>query len=317
MKISESELRLIIRSSLLNEVTSFGQNANYASIEDIADCPFYTEIPAKFANLFNTRFAGFFVSKLLSMMPSKKLKQFLGNDFETLGIGQGRNAGIVDDLDPKNIAEIMKSNNAIQIIAGYFNSYLYFMGTSCLAYYYLGEILTMIGMLLGDVDATAAGQRSKDNAASFSFKFTEGISERSKQLSRRSSDVISPFAFYALPRLAAEGTNHDDVDLLKKDLEDYQSKFNEIESINDDKPGRFFSAACRILNLKDTNFFITNEEKFKGHPANRDAVEEMKKDVKASLIVALREAVQAYETPMNNNSDFKQEVDNFFTRNNL
>ena len=314
MHIKESKIRQIIREALLKEITDFGAGIRVQSEKKISECPFYTEIPAKFAKLFKSTSAQEFKGTLVSMFPG------LESDLSQVGFGEKETAasGIVKNIDPTDPSDILRSNDPVQILAAYFNTYLYSIGVGCLEFYYLGETLSALGLLLGDEEAKMAGDISKDNAGITNVDFVEGINQRAKAMEKSSDSAgafISPYAFYVFPKLSEQGANTDDTALLQEDLIVYQDKIDEIEALSDVYPDRCFSSISRILDIKRTSFFQASEGMFDQLGKNKELVEDMKKKALASLLVALGKARLSYVDAERSNPEFKRIIRDFAIKN--
>jgi len=313
MLIKEAKIRKLIRQALLSEITDFGSGDIGASLDEAIDCPYYAEIPEKLADIFNSTSAQQFVNKLSAKFPK------LGKDFKSLGVGQTSSKdGITrGGLNPADIGSVTKSDNAIQILAGYFNSYLYVIGFGCLQYYYLSLILDFIGNVLGVEDAKKEANKSQNNAANYGRKFLTGIEEKANSLaqSKDRDGFSNNLGFYALPSLCAEGPNSDNLDALDEDLDEYQGKIDAIKNINrSEDPEKAFRNISDILDIQSTQFYEQFKSDLRGID-NPDLTEELKRKAVADLLIALREARENFKKAEESNREFNQKIKNFFSRN--
>lgn len=314
MQIKEKQLRKMIRSALLSEITDFGTGRIGASAKDAIDCPYYTEIPEKLASLFNSTSSQEFIQKLSERVPR------LGKDFEALGVGQtSRQSGITKGgMNPADIGSVTKSDNAVQILAGYFNSYLYVIGFGCLQYYYLTLILDFLAKVLGVEDAEPAAKKGKDNDKNYGRKFINGIKEKTFELSSRKdrSGFVNNYCFYALPNLSDEGPNSDNLDELDRDLDDYQKKIDSIRSISHRQdPSDAFREICDILDIQSTSFYEKLKDDLDGIEDNPELTEELKRKAVADMLIALGEAKENFSKAEETNPEFASRIKEFFTRN--
>ena len=314
MKIEEQRIRQMIRRAILLEVTSFGKARLGASIEEATDCPYSAEIPEKLASVFNSTTSQEFIQKLSQKFPK------LGKDFAAFGVGQSqRGSGIYrGGLDPLDIGSVTKSNNPIQILAGYVNSYLSVIGLGCLQYYYLTLLLDFLGTVLGVEDASVAATKAKENSSNYGRKFIEGITEKAENLSGSfdRSGFANNYAFYALPVLSKEGPNSDNIDALDEDLDGNQKKIDAIRRISrSDDPNNAFLEICDILDIESTAFYQSLKGELEGIKDNPELTEELKRKSIADLLISIQEARKSFREAEVSNREFSDKIMNFFGRN--
>jgi len=314
MIISENKIRELVRNSILKEITQPRFSSLDSSIAEASRCDYASEIPAKFAKLFSSTTAQEFVNKLSDLSPRLK------NDLNTLDIGSSiNNSGIVNAMDPSDISSVIKSDNVIQIIASYFNSYLYGMGFGCLGYYYLNKLLEIIGLLLGDKDASDAAIKGKETVGKLSGSFEDGIYEKANLLAKSNSDAIlfkDVYCFYSFENLSKDGPNSEDIEALIEDLSIMQQKIDEVLQVNEKYPKESFKAVCRILRIKDTIFYQQNVDNIVNVPSKTiDLNTEFKKRAVTDLLASVNKSRVNFKESEENNFEFKNIIKNFFSRN--
>ena len=229
MIIKESVIRKIIMNAILSEVTGprMGQIETAAELE----CPYYRDMPEKFATLLKSGTFGEMSNTLSKKFPK------IASDLGLLGLGSGAGEISRNQNHPSDIAAIADSNNSAQILFGYISSYLYATGMGCLEYYYLGVALDFLNTLFGGSNNNSQSMvNSAENNVIVEFR--KGIEEKALNLANKASNTagfINKYPFYSFPSLAAKGPQYnenDSVDLLKKDLKQYQLKIGKIRQVS-------------------------------------------------------------------------------------
>tara|TARA_R110001592_G_scaffold350819_2_gene647284 strand:- start:5058 stop:5993 length:936 start_codon:yes stop_codon:yes gene_type:complete len=310
MLIKESKIRKMIRNVIFSEVTN-PRMSNIRTMEEEA-CPYYRDIPAKFATLLSSGTFGEMADTLKKEFPK------VASDLGIIGLGSQAGAIQTNQASPSDIGAIAasKNNNGAQILFGYINSYLYASGFGCLQYYYLGLALDFLSTLFG-----ADGDRSKNipppGPKNVAIKFLKGIEEKSLDLARDSAGFQNNYAFYVLPILADKGPEYSEPDCVKlliKDLKNHQSRIDDIRNIRKNSISDTYEEIIDILDLRSTKF----AKKINLSEIDRDdnsLAELFKKNAIADLIIALGEARLNYNSVISLNKDFKRELSNFLTKN--
>jgi len=308
MQIKESDIRRMVRNAILSEVTK-SRMGNLRTMKE-EDCPYYREIPAKFAELFNSSTAQEFQSALTKKFPS------ISADLGIVGFSKN-GLGIKRSLDPKNIGAISSSSNPAQILFGYFNSYLYATGFGCLQYYYLSLALDFLGTLLGVGDSPDRQQNLSDSKNNIGIKYLKGIEEKALELSKNSTGFINNFSFYVFPELSKKGANYsesDNIDLLELDIKNYQQKINEIRRIRAASIDDAYQEISKIMKIENTKY-IRSIDLSSIDVDDIQLVEKFKKNAIADLIISFDKARLNYNDVYGSNLEFKKVLERFLKAN--
>ena len=302
MLIKESDIRRMIRQSIMSEVTTPRMDNLFTMQEE--PCENYRDTPEKFANLLKSGTFGGMADTLTKEFPK------LASDLGILGLGKkaGKTKGKVEMDD---VASIAGTNNA-EMLFGYISSALYTNGMGCLGFYYLDQVLNFLGFLLGDDDKSSKASQTNDIV-----RWKEGINEASTALASDSTGFINNYPFYALPSLAAKGPEYneeDNVDLLKKDLKAHQAKIDKIRNVRTVSPNDGYKDIVKILELSGTTF---NQKIDLSKIDSKDSplVEKLKKSAIVALLDSLVQARLSYNSIIDTDRAFKREFENFFTAN--
>lgn len=302
MLIKESDIRRMIRQSIMSEVTTPRMDNLFTMQEE--PCENYRDTPEKFANLLKSGTFGGMADTLTKEFPK------LASDLGILGLGKkaGKTKG---KAEPYDIANIAGTNNA-EMLFGYISSALYTNGMGCLGFYYLDQVLNFLGFLLGDGDKSSKASQTNDIV-----RWKEGINEASTALASDSTGFINNYPFYALPSLAAKGPEYneeDNVDLLKKDLKAHQAKIDKIRNVRTVSPNDGYKDIVKILELSGTTF---NQKIDLSKIDSKDSplVEKLKKSAIVALLDSLVQARLSYNSIIDTDRAFKREFENFFTAN--
>tara|TARA_R110000851_G_scaffold103460_1_gene220483 strand:+ start:2149 stop:3072 length:924 start_codon:yes stop_codon:yes gene_type:complete len=306
MLIKESDIRRMIRQSLMSEVT-MPRMGNLVTMKE-EPCDNYRDTPEKFANLLKSGTFGGMADTLTKEFPK------LASDLGILGLGKkaGKIKGDTGALN--DIASIAGTNNA-EMLFGYISSALYTAGMGCLGFYYLDQVLNFLGFLLGDGDESSAN--AKASQTNDIVRWKEGINEASAALASDSTGFINNYPFYALPSLAAKGPEYneeDNVDLLKKDLKAHQAKIDKIRNVKTVSPNDGYKDIVKILELSGTAF-NQKIDLSKIDSKDRQLVEKLKKSAIVALLDSLVQARLSYNSIIDTDRAFKREFENFFTAN--
>jgi len=302
MLIKESDIRRMIRQSIMSEVTTPRMDNLFTMQEE--PCENYRDTPEKFANLLKSGTFGGMADTLTKEFPK------LASDLGILGLGKkaGKTKG---KAEPYEFAKLAGTNNA-EMLFGYISSALYTNGMGCLGFYYLDQVLNFLGFLLGDGDKSSKASQTNDIV-----RWKEGINEASTALASDSTGFINNYPFYALPSLAAKGPEYneeDNVDLLKKDLKAHQAKIDKIRNVSTVSPNDGYKDIVKILELSGTTF---NQKIDLSKIDSKDSplVEKLKKSAIVALLDSLVQARLSYNSIIDTDRAFKREFENFFTAN--
>ena len=307
MNISEAKLRKIIRSVLLNELTDFGYSLKLKSSREQA-CPYYIWgwDPKSTKGHINTKDYG---------VEGQTIQQKLS------GIFSSKSAQEIEDRLIKSYPSLKNDlgvlGGSLETLTTYVLNYSYVIGTGCLEYYFLSKALDVLSSIVGHVDKKDAGDlKAQVQDGQPVIQWTRAIEERAGEMAP--SDTMgfdNDYPFYCLPRLSKSGPNVEDVDLLKEDLEDYQSKINAVLAYSSRDLSKSFREITADMDIEDTAI-IRN--------INMDAVEvqqseinQMKKEAAGSLVAAMGEAAFSYALSRRNNPEFDQAFKDFFLNNTL
>jgi len=288
MKVKEAHIRSMIRKALITERLDAIMGRLRSSQPD-RECEHYTTLPRKLRKIFQSASTAELVAAISKQYPS------ISKDLALTGIG-----------DPDN-----KTDGAFDILFGYFNSYLYATGFGCLQYYYLSLALDSLALLLG-VDITT--KSTKNNASKPLVDFKKGIIEKASMMAKSSTGFVNDLAFYALPNLAKKGPEFDDVTLLKKDLNAYQEKIDNIRNIRTGSIQDCFDEIIVILDINRLGY-IKKISKTIGNEEDSDEVLKMKKDSIRSLIEVMADSRLNYNDVISKKGYFSDEFADFFRRN--
>jgi len=311
MKIKEAQLRSMIRHALILEVTARrGSQQGSLRLNSMKeeDCDYMRAIPTKLAGILQSSSAKEFETLLTKQFP--KLKADLGI------IGVGRNAAGLKDggFDPKNIGDLSDSKNGAELLAGYFNSYLYATGFGCLQFYYLGVLLDFLGSFLGVGVVGQPANKNTSNSGSSVITWRNGIIEEANRRVTDSTGFVNNLPFYALPTLAAKGPEEDNVKALKADLKAYQQKIDDIRNIRESNIKSAFTKISSILETGKTKY-IKSFDTSALPGDDKDLVNKLKSNAITDLLIVMGDARLCYNEVINLNGDFSIILKDFFRRN--
>lgn len=301
MLLKEAQLRSMIRSALLSEITNWGINGVDSMKEK--DCPFYTEIPTKFAKLFQADSSKDFAALISREFP--KLAAGLG----ILGMAKNSSSLASNKYNPNDVTELITSNNGAEILFGYLNSYLYIAGVGCLQYFYLGKALDIIGSIMGVSYNTATA--SSDSSP---VHWHKALVEKASSMATDSTGFTNDYAFYVFPRLASNGPDIGTINNLKNDIKLYQKKFDVIKNIKGDNIKKCFNKISDALDIKSTIEYKQISKSI-GTGDENEVVVNLKKNAIAALFEMFNDASLNYKETINTNIEFRNVLESFVRRN--
>jgi len=274
------------------------------------DCPYYRDIPAKFAKLMASGTFGEMADTLSRKFPK------IASDLGMIGLGSQAGEISTGTYHPSDMASIGKSDNTAQILFGYINSYAYAQGMGCLEFYYLGLALDFLDTLFGGAEGRG-NNKPPVNPRNTIVEFRKGIEEKSVELAHDSAGFVNNYAFYSLPRLAGKGPEYNEsdcIDLLTKDLKDYQSRIDTIRNIRENSISDAYEKIIDTLDIESTKVAKSIDLS----AIDREDInlsEQLKKNAIADLIIVLSDARLNYNNVISSNKDFNMIFRNFITSN--
>ena len=285
MQIKETQLRYLIRQSLITEIdTSFSNNSRIASSR-AKECSFKTKIPAKFLSLFSSKNIQDLRNKIFKKIPD-------------LGI-------ITKTLD----SQIAALDSILPTLMSYITSYSYAIGTSCFNYYIVFKALQIIEgffVMIGALDPNKRVTNDKNTSATPGpFDFTLAIKTKANNMgsNRNTRDFVNNFPLYSLPKLSKEGANANNLVKFKADLEHNENLISEINGLRADTGSRLFSKITEILEIDDLN--VVKDRNFPDTVDQR-LVERFKIAAIAGITSSITESMRSYADVLASDSEFKE-----------
>lgn len=295
MLINEEKLRMIIRETLMLEITNFGSMTAGGSIRVDSsteeDCPYYT------SSLENLQ------------------RLIIDSQFNPLTI-------LFKKFGPERVQSALNKNIDFE---EKFNQFLKFtgmyskmLGTPCMAYFLLDRLMIVlldIEEILTGVRpgrAVRAGEVGQDNEKTFDY--FKGIREKADLLERRtreSHNFISSLSYYVLPNLHKLGPNNVDIAEFEKDLKILAEKIDKINDISSNDVQEVHKRISKITETSETNFVKSLGAI--GIGKDITVSNNLKKQAHESLLRALGLAIEKdYKSSYRTNSDFRDMADKFF-----
>ena len=285
MQIKETQLRYLIRQSLITEIdTSFSNNSRIASSR-AKECSFKTKIPAKFLSLFSSENIQDLRNKIFKKIPD-------------LGI-------ITKTLD----SQIAALDSILPTLMSYITSYSYAIGTSCFNYYIVFKALQIIEgffVMIGALDPNKRVTNDKNTSATPGpFDFTLAIKTKANNMgsNRNTRDFVNNFPLYSLPKLSKEGANANNLVKFKADLEHNENLISEINGLRADTGSRLFAKITEILEIDDLN--VVKDRNFPDTVDQR-LVERFKIAAIAGITSSITESMRSYADVLASDSEFKE-----------
>ena len=288
MQIKETQLRYLIRQSLITEIdTSFRTSSRIASSR-AKECSFKTKIPAKFLSLFSSENIQDLRNKIFKKIPD-------------LGI-------ITKTLD----SQIAELDRILPTLMSYITSYSYAIGTSCFNYYIVFKALQIIEgffVMIGALDPIKRVTSDDNNDGIPSpFEFTLAIKTKANNISsnRNTLGFVNNFPFYSLPNLSEEGANANNLVKFKADLEHNENLISEINGLRANTGSRLFSKITEILEIDDLNVVKKAKAAFSDSEMNQRDVEGYKKAAIAGITSSITESMRSYTDVLAVDGEFKE-----------
>lgn len=296
MLINEEKLRLIIRETIMLEITNFGSMSAGGTIrvEDSSeqDCPYYS------SSLEN-------------------LKLLIGNSqFNPLIF-------LYNKFGPESVKKALGDNIDFQVkleqflkFAGIYSNML---GTPCMAYFLLDRIM----IVLLDIEEILTGRRpggainnSENNSQNDkkTIDYFKGINQKAILLERRSREshnFFNSLPYYVLPNLHKLGPNNINIDEFKKDLQILAKKIDDIDDINSANVQDVHEKINKILEINETEFTKNLGEV--GIGRDLEVANNLKKAGHHSALKSLSLAIEKnYKSAYESNSEFRNMANDFF-----
>ena len=288
MQIKETQLRYLIRQSLITEIdTSFRTSSRIASSR-AKECSFKTKIPAKFLSLFSSENIQDLRNKIFKKIPD-------------LGV-------ITKKLD----ADIASLDRILPTLMSYITSYSYAIGTSCFNYYIVFKALQIIEgffVMIGALDPIKRVTSDDNNDGIPSpFEFTLAIKTKANNMgsNRNTLGFVNNFPFYSLPNLSEEGANANNLVKFKADLEHNENLISEINGLRANTGSRLFSKITEILEIDDLNKVKKAKAAFSDSEMNQRDVEGYKKAAIAGITSSITESMRSYTDVLAVDGEFKE-----------